>query len=397
MKSGWFAAVSFCALAGLINWSCQRVDRGSAEQSQDRVVLPAGEVHQGWYFAAGKEVYLNGTVNGDAYVAGGIVNVTGTINGDLLVAGGEVTVTGTVTDDIRAAGGVVRIGGTTGKYVTAAGGTVSVDRAADIGQGLLAAGSNVFVGGHVGHDARLAGSVINVSGRIEGSVDASGKDISVLQGSRIGGDLNAWVDSPKDVEVGEGAVAGKTNIHIVAGRPERAVFGYSPWYFWLKIFWAASLLIVGLVFTLLFPRQFASIGESIIQLPGMSVLWGIIGLVVIPFVCLLLFMTGIGIPLGMFLCMAYLWIIYLSQLSFGVVLGLVMLRNRPRKGWILFGMFAAGLVIVQALTFIPYVRAVAVVGGLVFGAGAILRVIWFSFQAYRTAQQAPTAVQPGQA
>ncbi len=90
------------------------------------VILPASEVHEGWYFAAGDKVIIEGTVNGDVYAAAGAVEVSGTINGDLLVAGGDVTVSGTISDDIRAAGGSVRIDGKVGKNVTAAGGNVSV-------------------------------------------------------------------------------------------------------------------------------------------------------------------------------------------------------------------------------------------------------------------------------
>ena len=62
------------------------------EKTHRKVILPVGEVHEGWYFAAGDEVLLEGTVNGDVYAAGGMVEIDGTINGDLIVAGGQVNV-----------------------------------------------------------------------------------------------------------------------------------------------------------------------------------------------------------------------------------------------------------------------------------------------------------------
>ena len=49
---------------------------GNDRHEQRRVLLPAGEVHEGWYFAAGERVVIQGTVNGDAYVAGGNVQST---------------------------------------------------------------------------------------------------------------------------------------------------------------------------------------------------------------------------------------------------------------------------------------------------------------------------------
>jgi hypothetical protein len=42
------------------------------------------------------------------------------------------------------------------------------------------------------------------------------------------------------------------------------------------------------------------------------------------------------------------------------------------------------LIIVQALTFIPYVRAVVVLVGVLFGLGAILLVLKSEFEAHRT-------------
>jgi len=63
-------------------------------KSERRVVLPANEIHEGWFFAAGSEVVIDGTVNGDLYAAAGIVEINGTVKGDVLAAGGQVVING---------------------------------------------------------------------------------------------------------------------------------------------------------------------------------------------------------------------------------------------------------------------------------------------------------------
>ena len=103
--------VSFCRMLVFLLFGLVAVSCNGWEHQQDRktkrVSLGANEVHNGWYFGAGDEVVIEGTVNGDAYVAGGYVEIDGTINGDLLVAGGMVTINGKVTDHVRGAGGTI--------------------------------------------------------------------------------------------------------------------------------------------------------------------------------------------------------------------------------------------------------------------------------------------------
>ncbi len=114
----------------LVLWGCSGDSRNGVVK---RVVLPADEVHEGWYFASGDQVIIQGTVNGDVYVAGGMVQVDGIVNGDLLAAGGAVVINGRVSDDVRAAGGNVECNGSVGKNVTVAGGNVRLSRGAEVG------------------------------------------------------------------------------------------------------------------------------------------------------------------------------------------------------------------------------------------------------------------------
>jgi hypothetical protein len=371
-------------LLAVTMFSCRSWDT-SHDRNMRRVFLPASEVHDGWYFGAGDQVVIEGTVNGDAYVAGGLVEVDGTINGDLLVAGGQVNISGTVSDDVRAAGGNIQINGRVGKNISVAGGSIAIGKSGSVGGGILGACGNLSVSGTVARDARVASGAMSLTGTINGNLDFSGDNLSVLQGSKIGGNLSACVKKKEHVDIAQGAVLGKVDITTQEMRPLQHILGLRPFRFWVKIVWALTLLLVGLVFAFIFPKQLRNLGLTINQNPGNSFLWGIVGLILIPIASLILLITIIGIPLGLLALTMFLWMLYLTQLTLGVFVGHRLFGIQEKKGWNLFWAFTVGLVIVQALTFIPYVRFFVVLAGLLFGLGAILLVLKSEFEAHRGA------------
>jgi hypothetical protein len=383
-SSSIFPKVLLSLLLAVIMFSCRSWDT-SHERKMRRVVLPATEVHEGWYFAAGDQVVIEGTVNGDAYVAGGIVEVDGTINGDLLAAGGQLTINGTVSDNIRAAGGNIQVNGKVGKNISAAGGSIAVGKSGSVGGGVLAACGNLSVSGTVARDAKVASGSMSLIGTINGNVDFTGDNLSVLQGGRIGGNLSACVKEKEHVDVAQGAVLGKVDVTTYEARPVHHILGLRPFRFWAKIVWALSLLLVGLVLAFVFPKQLREMGLTINRVPGRSVLWGIVGLILIPIGSVILLATVIGIPLGLLTLALFLWMLYLTQLTLGVFVGHRLFGIEEKKGWNLFWAFTVGLIIVQALTFIPYVRFFVALAGVIFGLGAILLVLKSELEAHRSA------------
>lgn len=380
-----FAVYSKFILFSLLAFTIVACDgcRSQTEKRTRRVILSANEVHQGWYFAAGDEVLIEGTVNGDAYVAGGVVEVNGTINGDLLVGGGQVIVAGTVTDDIRAMGGTIRVSGKVGKDVSAAGGTVTILRTSTINGNLLVGCGSLEVTGTIGKEAKVASNDAELSGTVKGNVDFTGEYLSVRQGANIGGNVKARVGEKEHVQIADGTVHGNVDVSLAEMQHVTRILGYSLWGFWLKIVWAVGLLLMGLLLVFLFPKFIKGIGSMVTQRPGESLLWGFLGLIVIPIVSVLLLVTVIGMPIGLLLLTLFLWILYLSQLSLGVVLGNRLFTLEGRTGWSLFWRLAVGVIIIQALTFIPYVRFFVNLASIIFGLGAILLMMKAGMRAYR--------------
>lgn len=374
MKTHHRSLLHFFFIISLSLVSCD-YDRDLWKGRRERAILPADAVHEGWYFSAAERVVIEGTINGDAYVAGGSVEVDGTINGDLLVAGGQVTINGKVSDDIRVCGGSVHLGGKVGKSVTAAGGTVVLGKSGEIGGNLLAAGGNVELRGAVAGNVKIAAGDAGVTGTINKNADFGVGSLSILPGAKIGGNLRVYVAKPNRVEIADGTVSGKVDIKLHEVKKRREILGFPIWRFWLRILWSFGLLATGFVLLLLFPKQFSGIGTNITKSPGESILWGLGGLILIPVAMGILFVTVIGVPLGLFLLVSYLWLMYLSQLSFGVALGQRLFRQEGKGHWRKFWTFAVGLLVVQILTFISIVGPIVVIAGLIFGFGAILLVL----------------------
>ena len=161
------------------------------------------------------------------------------------------------------------------------------------------------------------------------------------------------------------------------------ILGYRAWRFWFKLLWMGSLLATGLFLIFAFPKRLVGIGTAITDRPGEALLWGVGGIILIPVACCILFVTIIGVPLGLILLSIFLWLAYLSQLSLGVVAGHRLFGTERKKGWGLVWGFAVGLVIVQALTFVPYLRFLVVAAGFVLGMGAILLAMKSEIQVHR--------------
>ena len=356
---------------------------GHHRQEQKQVFLPAGQVHDGWYFAAGQRVIIQGTVNGDAYVAGGIVEIDGTINGDLLAAGGQVIVSGTVTNNIRAAGGTIRIDGNVGRDVTTAGGSIAVGKQSSVSGNLLAAGGDMTISGNIGKEARLAGSQLTVLGSVNGPVAFSGGKLDIVPGARIQKDLLVEVKDTSNINIAPGVVQGTVTRHIKEKPEETRILGVSLFAFWFSFFWICSTLVTGLVLVLLFPAQVIGTASAIEQRPGVSAVTGLIGLVVIPFAVLLLMVTLVAIPLALFVIAVFFFLLYLSQLALGVAVGDRIFHLEGKRAWRLFLPVAVGVLIVQLLALVPFLKILIILAEFILGFGALLYMIWKEYNSRR--------------
>ncbi len=360
-------------LFGLVAVSCNGWEH-QQDRKTKRVFIGANEVHNGWYFGAGDEVVIEGTVNGDAYIAGGYVEIDGTINGDLLVAGGMVAINGKVSDHVRGAGGTIFVQGEVGKDVTVAGGTVRIGHNAAIAGYLLAAGGSLDISGTVAKEVRIASNDAAINGSINGDLEFAGNHLSVPAGGHVLGNLKAFVKEKDHVVISEGSVGGNVEITVKETKERTEFLGHSTWKLWLRFFWFLGLIFAGMVIVLLIPSKLRKVGTTIITRLGEAAIWGILTIIAAPVVVMILFITLVGIPAALFILTLFLWLLYLSQFALGIVIAEKLFRLEGKSRLAIFGALVVGMIIVEIAIVIPYLGVLVCLASCILGVGSVLLV-----------------------
>jgi hypothetical protein len=277
-----------------------------------------------------------------------------------------------VSDDVRAVGGSVECNGSIGKNVTAAGGNIRLSRESQVEGGVLAAGGEIRIGGHVREQVLITGGEAHIEGEVGGNVSFAGGGITTLPGSHIAGNLRTTLENSDRAQVAPGTVDGSVEIITEKRESQRTILGFTTFHFWFKIVWAFSLLLTAVVLILLCPRSVEETGRAIWEHPWWSLLWGFVGIAATPLIVLILCITVVGIPMGAMLLVLYFWFLYLSQIALGIVIGQRMFT--PTGTGSLMLAVLVGVVLIQVLTFVPYLGALVSIAGALFGIGGILEI-----------------------
>ena len=333
---------------------------------------------EGDLFVVGGEVTVQGDIEQDLTVAGGELNISGAVGDDLRIAGGQVTVSSTVVDDLILFGGDLTIaeGAIIQGDVRMYGGDLVID--GTIEGSLHTYGGSVKVSGTVGGDADIRGDVVRFSGRVEGNTILSSKDLKISNTAYFQQDVHYW--QPQGLYYfGSATVQGKTEYDesLALGMPGElrqtafdafragliAIAGYS--------LLSASFFI--LLMILLTKTYFMDGAKRLQKAPMMSLWYGFLYLIAAPFVVLAFFITIIGIPIGLFL-----GVLYIFSLAFAKALTAILLAEwiqvRYQKKWKTFFFFLASVgvyVVLRVVSLVPVVGSIAVVVLMLMMFGAL--------------------------
>jgi hypothetical protein len=157
---------------------------------------------------------------------------------------------------------------------------------------------------------------------------------------------------------------------------------------------AVVTVVAGLALAALGARQVRTAEGLMSREPGLTLVAGLAGLVVLPAVAILAMITVVGAPLGLAILLV-VWpaAAYAGYLVAGIWLGEWLLyrggTHRPERPYMAA---VVGLVVLQLVTLIPFVGAIA----SLFGFGAVLLMAWRTFRQPTAARPivAPPARQP---
>jgi cytoskeletal protein CcmA (bactofilin family) len=353
-------------------------------------------------YSVGGSVRPSASVEGDFVAAGGRVIIDQPVKGDATLAGGSVDVRAPIGDDVRVAGGDVTIESTIGGELYAAAGNITLTKAAQVAYSASLFAGNVTIDGKIDGPVKVGAQKIILNGEIKGDTRLYAQQIELSPSAKIGGALHYPMSA--EFKKADGATIGGS---ITRENPEDVRRNGNPNYnrewrmnmqggspMWTGgIFMFLAILAFASVFLLLFPKFSTQASGLVKTSPWLAMAIGFGSLVGVPMLAVLLFITILGIPLGV----AFI-ALYPALLLAGYVVGVLFLAQRaqaairkdsPSSFAMTIGFFALALVLVMFIAWLPFIGPLTVFAITIVGVGACVLGLYRRHQSGSSSSAAP--------
>ncbi|MEI7498207.1 MAG: polymer-forming cytoskeletal protein [Candidatus Falkowbacteria bacterium] len=342
----------------------------------DTVNLVKGEIVEGSLYVAGANINIDGKVTGDVVCAGQTVNISGEVLGDVVCAGQTVNISGRVIGNVRSAASSINLTGQVGKNVTVAAASVNTSASSTVGWEMLFASALADLKGRVSYDLVGVASGINLSGSVGKDVklrldnrDANQVHLIVGKTAVIDGKLTYTDSKPATIEPGA-TIAGETVRQDPPKNAERRSW-FLAW-LWSTLLGICAAFIIGLVLLTLWPNQVEKISQLLKEKTLKSLGWGAVITLLTPIIIILLFVSFVGIYLGLFTGMIWLLLLWLGKIVSAYTVGEILREKMKIKTAHpqIIGLLI-GVVLFWMIFALPGLGLVASFFACLFGVGAI--------------------------
>jgi len=309
-------------------------------------------------YAAGADVSITGTVNGDLMVSGGTITVSGPVNGDVAAAGGTINISGKVLGDARVAGGNIIIINSTGGELVIAGGQISILPGSFVGQDAKIFGGNISFSGEIIEKLVIKGETVYVNGTVGGDLSVEAREIKLGPNASVKGDFDYSAVTEATLEEGA-TISGIVNFKKIDLSPKgtdakKTVVGFIGMAWIIK---SLMLFVATLILFYLCGNQIKSIVTESVSGFWKEVLRGFIIIVVIPVAIILSFVTVVGVPIGLIMLFSYIAVIIISAVVSVLVFAKLALKyvfkkqSQELNWWIII----ISVLVFGLITIIPFV------------------------------------------
>lgn len=356
--------------------------RSWLEGDEDRTVHFS--TSSGLHLYAGGEIEVTEPAD-EIFAAGGEVEIDSRVSSAMTVVGGDVSLRDIVTDRAIAAGGNVEISGTINKNLIAVGGRVDVEDGTRVTGDVVLAGGDVSFDGEMGGDFIAAGGEVELSGLVGGNARIRATTIELTPGTVITGSLT--YSSPTELHIGPGVtVDGVITREAWSGDDEEFLedIGFGKiiaFAVTAMIATLAALFVFAAVVMAIFSTHFDRANGVMTAQPLQSFGLGVLLAIGLPTSAVILFVTIIGIPLGLFAIAAFAVLFGLGVIVAAYWAGLK-LRGLTKAGdeaptiWPRLGWMLAGLVVFAVVGMVPVLGNLAQFLVIVTGFGAFVMAMW---------------------
>ncbi len=317
-------------------------------------------------YKVGRTVSVSGTVNGDVFCAGQTVTVNATVNGDVLCAGQTVTVNGTVHGSVRLAGQTVTLGATVDRNASVAGQDVTLDSNSKVQGDVSVAGQTATLNGSVGRDVHGSSNTIVVSGPVGRDVWANVNRLRLQNGASIAGNVD--YTSPNTLVKSGGTIRGSVSYHVTEVH-------HRNWSMWhgaalaFRLYWMVSLLVLSVVLAALFPQVFRRWNKVAWTRPWAALLTGFIAMFALPVLMVALFISLVGVPLGLLTLLFWFGASILTAPIAAYYVGSLVFQQAKRSPVLVI---LVGSVVLAFVTLVPILGALVTIAAYWLGLGTLL-------------------------
>lgn len=331
----------------------------------DNISVAAGEIVNSMFFAAGGNIDIVGTVNGDVYCAGQTITISGTVKGDVICAGQTLVVSGHVEGSVRLAGQNITVSGTVGNSATIGAQDLVIDKSAVISRDLLGASQNVTINGTVGRDVVSGATNLTINGKVTRDINGNVDTLTVGSGGVVGGNVNYTSINDPVVATG-GKIAGVVSV-TQPDKQSKATQTAASLIGWF-IYALVAMVVTAMVLVAIMPRVFHEAATRALKNPGQTTLVGVVAALFIPVLIFMLVMSFIGLPLAALATFAWLVLMTLSGPFAGYILGRLILSSSKNP----YQIMLLGVGVLVVTYFIPFVGMFMVLAAYLFGMGMVL-------------------------
>lgn len=228
---------------------------------------------------------------------------------------------------------------------------------------------------------QTAGGRVLVDGPVSGDVVATSGQVELGPNARIAGQLRYRSREPllldPAAQVAGGIVMQSMPAH--RGAEERRTDQRALWHGMAAVFsglWTLGLIVAAGVLVAALPDFSAVVARTLRQRLGACLLLGLVFLICVPLAVVVVCLTLVGIPLGLFALAIYAALLPLAYASAGIGLGdAALVRWLPERAARMPVRIAAAATALLALTLLHWVPVVGVLAGLLAllaGLGALM-------------------------
>jgi len=344
-------------------------------------------------YVFGGTITIDAPVYGDIYSAGGTVTVNDTVYGDLVVAGGNVYLRGVVQDDVRAAAGSLLVAGNISGDLIIAGGTVTVEPSAGIGGDIAISGGTITLSSTVSGSVKAAGGVVTINsaigknlsfnggeltlnGAVNGASEIAATKFHLGENAALRGNVRYWTDAG-EINFGNalqnGAIATfDPSLRTQYERPDMRYLGFASF---LAVLWyLLAMFILVWLGQWLFTQTIKNAALTAQAEPVRSLGYGFLYFAAVPVAVVLLFVTLIGIPVGLIALFLYLLLLALANIITALI-GAHWINHAKNYHWrsiqlvlVAFGLF----ILLKIVGFIPVIGWIVKIAAVFVAFGAVV-------------------------